>query len=69
MATLADVKWWRMCRGIGHVVLWRKGTMHYTACRFLELGGSFTEQEPRRKCRACMAALPRLNVTKETEHA
>lgn len=72
MATIADVKWWAVHRGVGHVLCSADG-LHadqkwYSwgrwACDKLVSGGAVQKEPPERLCRKCMANLKTSTVRK-----
>lgn len=60
-----DVKLWTT-GGIGHVIIGQQHGWYYTACQSFGTFGK-TKKRPKRICRKCRAALPKLTPVKKPE--
>jgi len=61
---IKDVPLWRIYKGIGHIVMVSQDSWISTACNIMTPNGIDTKEIPKRKCRKCMTALPKLKIVK-----
>lgn len=66
MITIDEVQTWLMLSGIGHVLCGTRERWHSTACGTWTPNGESVSERPKRKCRACIAALPKLKHSSHT---
>jgi hypothetical protein len=65
MATLADVRYWWVSKGVGHVVMSERLGWVFTPCGTMATG-DHQFAAPCRKCRKCMIRLAEARVAEFT---
>lgn len=67
MADLADVKFWLITNGIGHVVFGSGNGMIQLGCVLILGSGDETTERPNRICRTCRKALKEATIATSSD--